>query len=64
MTLLTMIIIAAMVMTVAVLFMGLGSMLHGGEFDERHSSQFMFARVLMQAATLLLLVVAFFLASN
>jgi len=64
MTLLTMVIIAALIMTVVVLFMGLGSMLHGGEFDEKHSSQFMFARVLMQAVTLLLLIAAFFLASH
>jgi preprotein translocase subunit SecG len=64
MTLLTVVIIIAMVMTVAVLLMGLGSMVHGGEFDEKHSHQFMFARVAMQAVTLLLLLVAVFLANN
>ncbi|TRZ70046.1 MAG: twin transmembrane helix small protein [Rhodocyclaceae bacterium] len=44
--------------TVAILFTGLGSMVKGGEFDDRHSHQLMFARVGLQGFTLLLLVVA------
>lgn len=36
MTPLILIIIAAMLMTLAVLLLGLGSMAHGGKFDEEH----------------------------
>ncbi len=45
------------VATVAVLFTGLGSMVKGGEFDDRHSHQLMIARVGLQAITVLLVVV-------
>jgi hypothetical protein len=64
MSLLTIVIIAALLMTVVVLLMGLGSMIHGGEFDQKHGSEFMFARVALQGFTFLLLVAAFFLANN
>jgi preprotein translocase subunit SecG len=64
MTLLTVCIIAALVMTVVVLLMGLGSMVHGGEFDEKHGTELMLARVALQGITFLLLVAAFFLANN
>ena len=63
MTTLTIVIILALVLTIAVLFTGLGSMGHGGEFDEKHGSQFMFARVVLQGLTLLLLLVALYLAN-
>jgi hypothetical protein len=46
------------VATVAVLFTGLGSMVKGGEFDDRHSHQLMIVRVGLQAFTLLLLIAA------
>lgn len=46
------------VATVAVLFTGLGSMVKGGEFDDRHSHQLMIARVGLQAFTVLLLIIA------
>lgn len=45
------------VATVAVLFTGLGSMVKGGEFDDRHSTQLMFARVGLQAVTLALVAI-------
>lgn len=64
MNLLTLIIIIALVLTIAVLLMGLGSMAQGGEFDERHGTQLMFARVGMQGLTLLLLLVALYLANT
>jgi len=35
-------------------------MAHGGEFGRRHSHQLMFARVGLQAITLLLLLIALF----
>ncbi|MDH3218912.1 MAG: HIG1 domain-containing protein [Gammaproteobacteria bacterium] len=63
MSLLNMVIIAALVTTIAVMATGLWSMSHGGEFDEKHGTQLMAARVGMQAVTLLLLLFAFFLAS-
>ena len=64
MNLLTITIILAMVLTIGVLVIGVGSMAHGGEFDEKHSEQFMYARVIMQAVTLLLLFFAIYLANT
>jgi hypothetical protein len=52
-----------MLMTVAVLGTGIWSMIHGGEFDKKHSTELMFARVGMQAVTLLLLLLAIYLAN-
>ena len=63
MNLLTITIIIAMVLTIAVLALGIGSMAHGGKFDEQHSEQFMTARVGLQALTLLLLAFAIYLAN-
>jgi hypothetical protein len=63
MNILTGVIVAALLMTIGLIGTGLWSMAHGGEFDRNHSTQLMMARVGMQAVTLLLLVVAFFLAS-
>ncbi len=64
MDLLTMVIIASLILTAIILFIGVGSMAHGGEFDEKHSDQLMIARVGMQAITLLLLLVALYLSST
>lgn len=63
MSALTTVIILALVSTIAVLFTGLGSMAHGGKFDEKHGTQLMFARVALQGATLLLLFIALILAN-
>lgn len=64
MNLLTLVIVACLVLTAVILFIGVGSMAQGGEFDEKHSNQLMFARVGMQAITLILLFVAFYLANT
>jgi len=64
MSILTVVIVIAMVLTIAVLVIGLGSMGVGGEFDEKHSTQLMFARVGLQAVTLLLLCFAIYLANT
>jgi hypothetical protein len=56
MTTLTFLIVAAMLATVGALVLGIASMAHGGDFDQRHSHQFMFARVGFQGIALLLLV--------
>ncbi len=50
-------IVLGIVATIAVLFTGLGSMVKGGEFDDRHSPQLMFARVGLQAFTLVLVAI-------
>lgn len=63
MNILNMIIVVALLMTVAVIGTGIWSMAHGGEFDEKHSSQLMVARVGMQGITVLLLLLAVFLSS-
>ena len=63
MNLLTMTIAAALLLTIAVLASGIWSMAYGGEYDKEHSTQFMVARVAMQALTLVLLVLAVYLAT-
>ncbi len=63
MDILNMVIIAALIMTVGLIGTGIWSMAHGGEFDRKHSTQLMFARVGMQGITFLLLLLAVFLAN-
>jgi hypothetical protein len=52
----------ALLTTIGLIGTGIWSMAHGGDFDRRHSTQLMIARVGMQGVTLLLLIVAFYLA--
>jgi hypothetical protein len=63
MNILSVLIVLALLMTIAVLGTGIWSMAHGGEFDKKHSEQLMFARVGIQAFTILLLFIAFALAN-
>lgn len=63
MNILTMVIMVALLVTIGVMGTGVWSMAHGGEFDKKHSTQLMFARVGMQAVTVLLLLLAIYLAS-
>jgi fructose-specific phosphotransferase system IIC component len=63
MNILSVLIVVALLLTIAVLGTGIWSMAHGGEFDRKHSTELMFARVGMQAITLLLLFFAVYLAS-
>jgi hypothetical protein len=51
-------------LTIAVLATGIGSMVHSGDFDRKHGTQLMFARVGMQGFTLILLFIALYLASS
>ena len=60
MTILTTVIVLAMLATAGVLLWGIGSMVHGGDFDRHHSHHLMFMRVGLQGITLLLLLVALF----
>lgn len=61
MTLLTTLIMLALVATIVSLGWGIGSMAHGGQFDDRHSTQFMTARVVFQGLVVLLLIIVFLL---
>ncbi len=63
MDILNVVIVAALLMTVGLIGTGIWSMAHGGEFDQKHSTQLMFATVGMQGVTLLLLLLAMFLAN-
>jgi hypothetical protein len=62
MTMMTAMVLVALLATVAVLIAGIASMARGGEFDLHHSHQLMFARVGFQAATLLIMLIAVVLA--
>ena len=64
MNILSIVIVVALLLTIAVLGAGIWSMAHGGEFDEKHSNQLMFARIGMQAVTLILLFIAIYLANT
>ncbi|MEJ2760579.1 MAG: HIG1 domain-containing protein [Gammaproteobacteria bacterium] len=64
MSVMTAVVIALAGLTAVTLITGVGSMIHGGPFDERHSEQFMFARIGTQGLTLLLMAIAFILANG
>ncbi|MEN8129794.1 MAG: twin transmembrane helix small protein [Pseudomonadota bacterium] len=64
MDLLMVVIILALVATIASLIMGVWSMGHGGEFDKRHSNQLMRARVGFQGIALVLMLAALFFANQ
>ena len=58
MTILTTLIGLALVATIISLVWGVGSMAAGGKFDDKHSTQFMTARVGFQALVIVLLIIA------
>ncbi len=62
MPLLTTLIMLALVATIISLGWGIGSMAHGGQFDDRHSTQLMTARVFFQGLIIVFLLMVFFLA--
>ena len=64
MSILSVVIVIAMLLTIIVLGAGIWSMAHGGEFDEKHSEQLMFARIGLQAVTLVLLFFAIYLTNS
>jgi len=63
MTLLSILIILALLATIGALGFGIGSMMRGGEYDRQHSTQLMYARVGFQGLALVLLVIALFIAN-
>ena len=58
MELLVILIVLALIATIASLGVGIGSMMKGGEFDRSHSTQLMALRVGSQGVTLVLLFIA------
>lgn len=63
MSLLSLMIVLAALATVGALGAGIVSMVRGGEYDEKHSTQLMVARVGFQGAALVLLLVALYVAN-
>ncbi|MCH8265604.1 MAG: twin transmembrane helix small protein [Proteobacteria bacterium] len=59
MELLTVVIILALAAVSITLATGIISMAHGGEFDQKHSTELMFARAGLQAITVVILILAF-----
>ncbi|HSG58799.1 MAG TPA: HIG1 domain-containing protein [Woeseiaceae bacterium] len=51
-------VVAALVATLVVLWMGLRSMARGGAYDKEHAEKFMWERVALQALVVVLLVAA------
>ena len=62
MTLLTVVVILALLSVIGVLVTGVGSMAHGGEFDRKHSNQLMGMRVGLQILAVALILTALYLA--
>ena len=64
MSLLSIMIILALLATIGALGAGLFSMLRGGEYDRQHGTQLMAARVGFQGLAVVLLLVALFAANS
>lgn len=64
MTIMTILIVAALLGTVAALVLGVSSMARGGKYDNQHEVQFMGARVGLQGITIILLLIATYLATG
>ena len=56
-------IILAFIATVVALATGIGSMAHGGEFDQKHDVQLMAVRVGLQGAAIVLVLLAVYVIS-
>ena len=63
MNILTTMIILALLATIAALGVGVVSMMRGGDFDQKHSTQLMYTRVGCQGAALVLLLIALYVAN-
>jgi len=63
-TMLTIIISVALMVTVVALVAGIISMGRGGEFDQKHSTHLMLLRVGAQGVVLILLMLALYFANN
>ena len=58
MTTINFLVIAALIATLIVLWLGLRSMARGGTYDKEHAEKFMWERVALQAIVVILLVAA------
>ena len=58
MNILTLLIGLALVATIVSLVWGVGSMAAGGQYDDKHYTQFMTARIGFQALAIVLLIIA------
>lgn len=58
MSILTMMVILALIVAVAALVWGVSSMARGGSYDREHSEQIMFTRIGIQAVAFVLIVLA------
>jgi hypothetical protein len=58
MSVVSVLIICALIATVVVLGLGLRSMAKGGEYDQEHAEKFMWERVALQGLVILLLIAA------
>jgi len=63
MSLLNVLVVIALLATVGAFALGIRSMARGGDFDLEHSEQYMYARVGLQGAAVLLMLLAL-LAAN
>jgi len=61
---LTIVISVALIATIVALGTGIVSMMRGGEFDRKHDTQLMFARVGLQGITFVLLLIALYLGKD
>lgn len=62
MKIITILVILALIATVISIVVGVGSMIRGGEYDDKHSGQFMNARLVFQGIAALLLLMALYAA--
>ena len=58
MSIVSMLIIGALVATIVVMLLGVRSMAKGGEYDREHAEKFMWERVALQGVVVILLLVA------
>lgn len=63
-TILPILILISFLSVVAVLIIGIFSMIKGGAFNEKYGNKLMQLRVALQGLTILLLALAYFLAQN
>lgn len=61
MSIVSVLVIAALIATVVVLSLGLRSMARGGTYDKAHAEKFMWERVALQGLVVVLLLAAAFL---
>lgn len=64
MTMMTGLVMVALLATIISLFWGIGSMAFGGNFDAKHSTHLMFTRVFLQGLVVVLLLITFLVSGS